>query len=159
MLLQDSKSCDKVKCTLYMCVCECEREWGCLWACVCVCAAFCNIEYCATHLNSIKLQRQLHKTRAAKQAPRAYNNVKQDDDDDTQRRRQRQQRRWLWRWGCASLNMCRVRQRERKRERECDALCRCPSSFVHSCTNSLKHSTSTLIQSCCNCCCLNSQHS
>lgn len=50
---------------------------------MCVCAAFCNIAYCATHLNSIKLQRQLHKTRAAKQAPHAYNNDKQDDDDDT----------------------------------------------------------------------------
>lgn len=65
------------------CVCVSVRESGVACGRVCVCAAFCNIAYCATHLNSIKLQRQLHKTRAAKQAPHAYNNVKQDDDDDT----------------------------------------------------------------------------
>lgn len=64
-------------------VCECERVRLLVGVCVCVCAAFCNIAYCATHLNSIKLQRQLHKRRAAKQALHAYNSVKQDDDDDT----------------------------------------------------------------------------
>lgn len=56
-----------------------------MYQCVCVCvrAAFCNIAYSATHLNSIKLQRQLHKTEAAKQAPHASNNVGQNEDDYT----------------------------------------------------------------------------
>lgn len=86
------KSCNKVKCTSRYrwktkgkAVENCQRgsgvawrgvEWLWTWMWMWMCTmcihvystcddSFCNIAYCASHLNSIKLQRQLHSTRQA----------------------------------------------------------------------------------------------